>query len=121
MTRILFGSFIGTSFSRQILTFTVLLVSQFIIFIALDWDNVTVKGFSSGQKLLVGYFQATSTRTSGLNVVNLGLLQHGTLVYYCLMMYVAIYPLVYSIRASDKSNKWREECINKTHFIFLIF
>jgi Trk-type K+ transport system membrane component len=100
-----------------ILIVLVLLVSQIIVFIALDWNNVDVKGFSSGQKLLVGYFQAASTRTAGMNVINLGVLQHGTLVYYVLMMYVAIYPLVYSIRASDKSNSWREMC----KFCLLIF
>ena len=48
-----------------------------------------------------GLFQATSTRTAGLSVVNLANLHPGILVSYLIMMYISVFPIAVSVRRTN--------------------
>ncbi len=54
-----------------------------------------------GIRVLDGWFQATATRTAGFSVVNLAELHPAIQVSYLVMMYISVFPIAISIRASN--------------------
>ena len=56
---------------------------------------------SPGIRVVDGWFQAVSTRTAGLAVVNLALLHPAIQVSYLLMMYISVFPIAISVRRTN--------------------
>lgn len=52
-------------------------------------------------RIVVGLFQAASTRTAGFAAVNLGDLNPGMPVLYMIMMYISVFPIAISIRRTN--------------------
>lgn len=72
-----------------------------IFFIILDINDETVKALSPGIRVLVGAFQAASTRTAGFAAVNLADLHPAVQVSYLIMMYISVFPIAISMRRTN--------------------
>ncbi|KAK7203551.1 cation transport protein-domain-containing protein [Myxozyma melibiosi] len=79
-----------------------------ILFVILDLDNSIFSGWSGGQKVLDGLFQAFSTRTAGLAVVDLSKLHPAVQVSYLVMMYISVMPIAISVR---RTNVYEEQSL----------
>jgi Trk-type K+ transport system membrane component len=77
-----------------------MLVTEIAFFLGLDWDAPALGGATSGTKVLTGYFQGVSTRTAGFNAVDLAGVATGMQFLYAVLMYVASYPVVLSMRTT---------------------
>lgn len=84
-----------------------LLVAETAFFLGLDWDTPALAGEVPGTKVLIGYFQGVSTRTAGFNAIDLAGVAAGMQVLYALLMYVASYPVVLSMRTTAVALKRR--------------
>ncbi|XDT33016.1 Cation transport protein [Nakaseomyces glabratus] len=83
-------------------------ITDWILFIILDFNNVVVKPNPKGYRVLMGLFQAVSTRTAGFSVVDLSQLNSAVQVSYMIMMYVSVLPLAISIR---RTNVYEEQSL----------
>ncbi|EXJ69963.1 uncharacterized protein A1O5_07036 [Cladophialophora psammophila CBS 110553] len=72
-----------------------------IFFIILDLNDPTVTSLPAGIRFLDGLFQAASTRTAGLSVVNLADLHPAIQVSYLIMMYISVFPIAISMRRTN--------------------
>ncbi|MCJ1310380.1 low affinity potassium transporter [Agyrium rufum] len=73
-----------------------------IFFIVLDLNDPTVTSINPpGYRVLNGIFQAASTRTAGLAVVNLANLHPAIQVSYLIMMYISVFPIAISVRRTN--------------------
>ncbi|KAI5301927.1 low affinity potassium transporter [Ascosphaera atra] len=72
-----------------------------IFFVILDLNDVVVANLSGGIKFLDGLFQAISTRTAGLAVVDLSQLHPAIQVSYMVMMYISVLPIAISVRRTN--------------------
>ena len=72
-----------------------------IFFIILDINDETVTGLHPWVRVLVGIFQAASTRTAGFAAVNLAELHPGIQVSYLIMMYISVFPIAISMRRTN--------------------
>ncbi|KAK9351178.1 cation transport protein-domain-containing protein [Lipomyces doorenjongii] len=79
-----------------------------ILFIVLDIGNPLFASWSAGQKILDGLFQAISTRTAGLSVVDLSQLHPAVQVSYLVMMYISVMPIAISVR---RTNVYEEQSL----------
>ncbi|CAI4034299.1 hypothetical protein SMKI_10G0860 [Saccharomyces mikatae IFO 1815] len=91
-----------------LLTLAGLNITDWILFIILDFSSAVVKSLSKGYRVLVGLFQSVSTRTAGFSVVDLSQLHPSIQVSYMLMMYVSVLPLAISIR---RTNVYEEQSL----------
>ncbi|CAI4043575.1 hypothetical protein SKDZ_10G0870 [Saccharomyces kudriavzevii ZP591] len=91
-----------------LLTLAGLNITDWILFIILDFGSTVVKSLSKGYRVLVGLFQSVSTRTAGFSVVDLSQLHPSIQVSYMLMMYVSVLPLAISIR---RTNVYEEQSL----------
>ncbi|KAK9333811.1 cation transport protein-domain-containing protein [Lipomyces starkeyi] len=86
----------------------ILNVVDLILFIVLDIGNPLVTSWSAGQKILDGLFQAISTRTAGLSIVDLSQLHPAVQVSYLVMMYISVMPIAISVR---RTNVYEEQSL----------
>ncbi|KAK9376381.1 cation transport protein-domain-containing protein [Lipomyces chichibuensis] len=86
----------------------ILNVMDLILFIILDIGSPIVASWSAGQKILDGLFQAISTRTAGLLVVDLAQLHPAVQVSYLVMMYISVMPIAISVR---RTNVYEEQSL----------
>ncbi|KAK9479092.1 cation transport protein-domain-containing protein [Lipomyces japonicus] len=82
--------------------------ADLILFVILDINNLVLDGWSAGQKVLDGLFQAFSTRTAGLTVVDLSQLHPAVQVSYMIMMYISVMPIAISVR---RTNVYEEQSL----------
>jgi Trk-type K+ transport system membrane component len=75
---------------------------EFVAFVALDFNEPFLKDIPKADRILIGFFQAVSTRTAGFNVINLADVAPGMLVMYCVLMYISSYPIVSALRESSE-------------------
>lgn len=75
--------------------------SDLILFIILDLNDSDVMAIPVGYRVLSGWFQAVSTRTAGLSVVNIAALHPAMQVCYMVMMYISIFPIAISVRRTN--------------------
>lgn len=92
---------------------SILNFSDLFFFLILDLGNDYVDSIPVGYRILDGFFQvlfslgskdlpqAVSTRTTGVSVVNLQLINPALLVSYLIMMYISVYPVAMSIRNTN--------------------
>ena len=85
------------------LLFTLLFlnITDLILFIILDLNVEVLKPYTKGIRVLMGAFQAVSTRTSGFTIVDLSQLHAAIQVSYMLMMYISVLPVAISIRRTN--------------------
>lgn len=69
-----------------------LLAAGTLLPLILDWNNPALAPYSPTQKILITFFQSTSTRTAGFNTVDIGILSSATLWIYILLMFIGANP-----------------------------
>ncbi|KAG0637192.1 cation transport protein-domain-containing protein [Tuber brumale] len=79
----------------------VLNCADIILFIVLDLNDSAVTGIPVGDRIMDAIFQAASTRTAGLAVVNMADLHPAVQVSYMLMMYISVFPIAISVRRTN--------------------
>ncbi|KAK9469239.1 cation transport protein-domain-containing protein [Lipomyces arxii] len=82
--------------------------ADLILFIILDLKNTVLTDWDAGQRVLDGLFQAFSTRTAGLSVIDLSQLHPGVQVSYLIMMYISVLPIAISVR---RTNVYEEQSL----------
>jgi Trk-type K+ transport system membrane component len=72
-----------------------------ILIITLDLDNPAVTDLPMGPRILSALFQAASARHTGTSTLNLAAVNPAVQFSLLTMMYIAIFPIAISIRASN--------------------
>ncbi|OAQ60915.1 cation transport protein domain-containing protein [Pochonia chlamydosporia 170] len=72
-----------------------------LLIIVLDLDNPEVASLPLGPRILAAIFQAASSRHTGTSTFNLANVNPGVQFSLLVMMYIAIFPIAISIRASN--------------------
>jgi potassium uptake Trk family protein len=72
-----------------------------ILFIVLDLKDSAITGIPIGNRIVDAIFQAASTRTAGLAVVNISAVHPAVQVSYMLMMYISVFPIAISVRRTN--------------------
>lgn len=85
-----------------------------LLIVVLDLDNPEVKALPVGQRILAAIFQAASSRHTGTSSFNLANVSPAVQFSLMVMMYIAIFPIALSIRASNTYEEkslgvWSEE------------
>ncbi|KAF3210380.1 hypothetical protein TWF106_010676 [Orbilia oligospora] len=84
--------------------FIILFALNFIdvlLIIVLDLKNPEVNALPAGRRILAALFQAASSRHTGTSTFNLAAVNPAVQISLLVMMYIAIYPITISIRASN--------------------
>ena len=78
-----------------------------------EFNRVIVYGypFSAGIKLMIDFVQTVAVRASGYNNVNVGLLTYGHLSFLIVSMYISVFPMVLTVRKSNKNDLDDEKVI----------
>jgi potassium uptake Trk family protein len=97
----------------DLLFFIILDVSYFSSSVVLmltnaQFGNSVVTQLPVNIRVLDGWFQAVSTRTAGLAVVDLSLLHPAIQVSYLVMMYISVLPIAISVR---RTNVYEEQSL----------
>ncbi|KAK9797873.1 putative Potassium transport protein [Seiridium cardinale] len=79
-----------------------------LLIIVLDLSNPAVNDLSLGPRILSAIFQAASTRHTGTATLNLAKVNPAVQFSLVVMMYIAVFPISISIRAS---NTYEERCL----------
>ncbi len=69
-----------------------LLMVGTIIPLLVEWNNPVMESHSIPEKVLIAFFQSTSTRTAGFNTVDIGVLGGATLLLYMILMFIGANP-----------------------------
>ncbi|TQV99494.1 trk family potassium uptake protein [Cordyceps javanica] len=72
-----------------------------LFFIVLDLGKEPISQLPLHNRVVVGLFQAASTRTAGFSAVSLGDLHPAMPVMYMIMMYISVFPIAISIRRTN--------------------
>lgn len=72
-----------------------------IFIIVLDLHNPAVDNLAAGPRVLAAIFQAASTRHTGAAIFNLADVNPAVQFSLVVMMYIAVYPIAISVRASN--------------------
>ncbi|KAG6007814.1 hypothetical protein E4U21_005534 [Claviceps maximensis] len=72
-----------------------------LFFMVLDLGGEPVDQLSVKNRVVIGLFQAASTRTAGFSAVNLSDLHPAMPVLYMIMMYISVFPIAISIRRTN--------------------
>ncbi|KAI7938640.1 hypothetical protein MJO28_014219 [Puccinia striiformis f. sp. tritici] len=84
--------------------FFVLLLFTFtdwFFFLILDIGNPKIESIPIGTRIIVGLLQSLSVRAAGFSTISLGDLAPAVQVLFIIMMYIAVYPIAISIRATN--------------------
>ncbi|PLW39493.1 hypothetical protein PCANC_16808 [Puccinia coronata f. sp. avenae] len=84
--------------------FFILLLLTFIdwfFFLILDIGNSKIESIPIGTRIIVGLLQSLSVRAAGFSTISLGDLAPAVQVLFIIMMYIAVYPIAISIRATN--------------------
>ena len=91
-----------------VLVLVILNLCDLFFFLVLNLGNDYTDAIPVGYRFVDGLFQAISTRTAGVGVVNLQLLNPAILVSYLIMMYISVYPVAISVR---RTNPYEEKSL----------
>ncbi|GAO16903.1 hypothetical protein UVI_02046570 [Ustilaginoidea virens] len=72
-----------------------------LFFMVLDLGSEPIAKYSVSNRVVIGLFQAASTRTAGFSAVNLSDLHPAMPVLYMIMMYISVFPIAISIRRTN--------------------
>jgi Trk-type K+ transport system membrane component len=76
-----------------------------ILIITLDLDNAAVNDLAMGPRILSALFQAASARHTGTSTLNLAAVNPAVQFSLLTMMYIAVFPIAISIRASNTAEE----------------
>lgn len=83
---------------------TVLIIlntTDWFFFLLLDIGNKAIASIPVGVRIIDGMFQATAVRAAGFAIVSLSALAPAVKVLYVIMMYISVYPIAMSVRATN--------------------
>ncbi|KND94747.1 Low-affinity potassium transport protein [Tolypocladium ophioglossoides CBS 100239] len=83
-----------------------------VFFIVLDLGAEPIGRLPLKNRVVIGFFQAASTRTAGFSAVNLADLHPAMPVLYMIMMYISVFPIAISIR---RTNVYEEKSLGVYH------
>ncbi|POR37961.1 Low-affinity potassium transport protein [Tolypocladium paradoxum] len=83
-----------------------------LFFIVLDLGAEPISQLPLHNRVVIGFFQAASTRTAGFSAVNLADLHPAMPVLYMIMMYISVFPIAISIR---RTNVYEERSLGLYH------
>ena len=72
-----------------------------LFFIVLDLGSEPITHLPLHNRVVIGFFQAASTRTAGFSAVNMSDLHPAMPVLYMIMMYISVFPIAISIRRTN--------------------
>ncbi|KAI0904444.1 TrkH-domain-containing protein [Ustulina deusta] len=75
--------------------------TDWVAFEILNLGNPSLSKISTGPRVIDGLFQALAVRSGGFYVVTISDLYIGLQVLYVIMMYIAVYPVVITMRHSN--------------------
>jgi len=84
--------------------FGILFILNFVdvlLIIVLDLNNPAVNNLPAGPRILAAIFQAASTRHTGAATFNLAAVHPAVQFSLLVMMYISVFPIAISIRASN--------------------
>ncbi|GAA5879171.1 hypothetical protein JCM8547_001603 [Rhodosporidiobolus lusitaniae] len=70
-------------------------------FLVLDIGNPVIEAIPTGVRVIDGLFQAFAVRAAGFSIVPLASVAPALQLLYVIMMYIAVYPIAVSIRATN--------------------
>ncbi|KAL6811003.1 cation transport domain-containing protein [Trichoderma sp. SZMC 28013] len=76
-------------------------VIDLVFFIVLDLGAEPITAFPLRNRVVIGLFQAASTRTAGFSAVSMSELHPAMPVLYMIMMYISVFPIAISIRRTN--------------------
>ncbi|CAI6080659.1 unnamed protein product [Clonostachys chloroleuca] len=76
-------------------------ISDWVAFEVLNIGNPAVTALSLGDKIMNGLFQGVVVRAAGFTVISITALYIGVQVLYLVMMYIAAYPVIVTMRSSN--------------------
>ncbi|PHH90269.1 hypothetical protein CDD83_4139 [Cordyceps sp. RAO-2017] len=79
-----------------------------LFFIVLDLGTEPIVQLPLRNRVVIGFFQAASTRTAGFSAVNMSDLHPAMPVLYMIMMYISVFPIAISIR---RTNVYEEQSL----------
>ena len=83
-------------------------ITDWMLFIILQFRSTVMKAWPGGSRVIIGLFQAITTRTAGFTIVNLIELNPAMNVSYLVMMYISALPLAISMR---RTNVYEEQSL----------
>ncbi|KAL7901074.1 cation transport domain-containing protein [Trichoderma sp. SZMC 28014] len=83
-----------------------------LFFIVLDLGAEPITAFPLHNRVVIGLFQAASTRTAGFSAVSMSELHPAMPVLYLIMMYISVFPIAISIR---RTNVYEEKSLGVYH------
>ncbi|KAL7819810.1 cation transport domain-containing protein [Trichoderma gracile] len=87
-------------------------VIDLVFFIVLDLGAEPITKFPLRNRVVIGLFQAASTRTAGFSAVSMSDLHPAMPVLYMIMMYISVFPIAISIR---RTNVYEERSLGVYH------
>ncbi|RXK41787.1 hypothetical protein M231_01022 [Tremella mesenterica] len=79
----------------------VLTLIDWVSFLVLDLGTPTIASIPVGTRVVAGLIQSAAVRAAGFGIVSLSLLAPAVKVLYVIMMYVSVYPIALSVRATN--------------------
>ncbi|RFU80010.1 potassium transporter [Trichoderma arundinaceum] len=90
----------------------ILNIIDLVFFIVLDLGAEPITAFPLKNRVVIGLFQAASTRTAGFSAVSMSELHPAMPVLYLIMMYISVFPIAISIR---RTNVYEEKSLGVYH------
>ncbi|UKZ51915.1 hypothetical protein TrVGV298_005680 [Trichoderma virens] len=87
-------------------------VIDLVFFIVLDLGAEPITAYPLKNRVVIGLFQAASTRTAGFSAVSMSELHPAMPVLYMIMMYISVFPIAISIR---RTNVYEERSLGVYH------
>ncbi|KIE02894.1 potassium transporter, partial [Metarhizium majus ARSEF 297] len=72
-----------------------------LFFMVLDLGGEPIAKLSVSNRVVIGFFQAASTRTAGFSAVAMSEIHPAIPVLYLIMMYISVFPIAISIRRTN--------------------
>ncbi|CAE6533332.1 unnamed protein product [Rhizoctonia solani] len=78
-----------------------MVITDWVSFMVLDIGNEVLEAIPVGTRIAIGLLQAGAVRAAGFATVSISALAPAVKVLYVTMMYVAVYPIALSVRATN--------------------
>ncbi|WVQ97343.1 hypothetical protein IAU59_004454 [Kwoniella sp. CBS 9459] len=78
-----------------------LTLTDWVSFLVLDIGTPAIESLPVGTRVAAGFLQSAAVRAAGFGIVPLGSLAPAVKVLYVIMMYISVYPLALSVRATN--------------------
>nr|ODN98734.1 potassium ion transporter [Cryptococcus depauperatus CBS 7855] len=83
------------------LTMLGLTLIDWVSFLVLDLGTPIIMALPAGTRIASGFLQSVAVRAAGFSIVPIGNLAPAVKVLYVIMMYISVYPIALSVRATN--------------------